>query len=168
MTTANRIDTANAIAQDAGTKFVQSAQDASWATKRALPLWQAQDIERRLAGAGIEASIAPDGDDRSVAWVYATLDELTAETITDKQIRALRNEARQAGDHVQLILCGIALDEYADDPADRRRELEGHAYSKLLSATKIRGLSVMTTDVARTACAYAINASAQDDSAVRS
>lgn len=70
----NKIATANAIAQDAGTKFVRSTQDASWATARALPLWQAEDIERRLNAAGIEATYAPDGDDRSVAWVYATID----------------------------------------------------------------------------------------------
>lgn len=75
MTFSIKLDTANAIAQDAGTKFVRSTEDASWATKRALPIWQATDIERRLTEAGIEASTAPDNDDRAFAWVYATLDE---------------------------------------------------------------------------------------------
>jgi hypothetical protein len=68
-------EVADQIAQDAGTKFVQSIEDASWATKSALPMRQAEDIKRRLNKARIEASLAPDNDDRSVAWVYATLDE---------------------------------------------------------------------------------------------
>ena len=34
---------------------------------------------------------------------------LTADTITDKQIRALRTEAAQAGDEAQVKLCDLAL-----------------------------------------------------------
>lgn len=35
--------------------------------------------------------------------------KLTAETITDKQIRQLSSEAAQAGDLIQVDLCNIAL-----------------------------------------------------------
>lgn len=32
-------------------------------------------------------------------------------SITDSQIRTLRNEARAAGDYVQVVICDVALDE---------------------------------------------------------
>lgn len=89
-----KLETANAIAQDAGTKFVQSSEDASWATKRALPLWQTIDIERRLTEAGIEASIALDNDDRGVAWVYAALDEIDDDDARAECEAVRRDDAR--------------------------------------------------------------------------
>jgi len=36
----------------------------------------------------------------------------TTHTVTDDQIEALRIESGQAGDAAQVIICGIALDEY--------------------------------------------------------
>lgn len=43
-------------------------------------------------------------------------------TITDKQIRALREEAMAAGDYVAADYCGIAL-AYAEDADDVGAEL---------------------------------------------
>ena len=81
----------------------------------------------------------------------------TADAITDRQIRQLRDDAASAGDYEQLILCGIALDEYSSSPERRRRELEGHAYAAVLSPADRRHLSTVSVDEARAACARAID-----------
>jgi hypothetical protein len=79
-----------------------------------------------LTAAGIEASEAPDCDDRSMSWVYITEPTITADTITDRQIWALRDEAAAAGDEAQVIICDIALASgLADmiDPGEHRAAL---------------------------------------------
>jgi hypothetical protein len=78
-----------------------------------------------LTAAGIEASEAPDCDDRSMSWIYIT-EPITADTITDRQIRALRDTAAAAGDEAQVIICDIALASgLADmiDPGEHRAAL---------------------------------------------
>lgn len=42
----------------------------------------------------------------------------TIETVTAEQIRALRTEAREAGDTVQALLCTLALDGDESAKAD--------------------------------------------------
>lgn len=44
-----------------------------------------------------------------------TYDKLTADTITDDQIRALRAEADLAGDRAQVAECDQALEEVGDE-----------------------------------------------------
>jgi hypothetical protein len=69
-------------------------------------------------------------------------------TISDKQIRALREEAIAHGDYVQADLCNRAL---ASDMVDQ----DGNAIA----------FADMTADEARAACANAIaRARAQEDS----
>lgn len=40
---------------------------------------------------------------------------MTAYNITDRQIRQLRREAATAGDHLQVLICEIALASILDD-----------------------------------------------------
>jgi hypothetical protein len=81
-----------------------------------------------LTAAGVEASEAPDRDDRSMSWIYITEPDITtADTITDRQIRALRDEAAAAGDEAQVIICDIALASGLTDmidPGEHRAELQ--------------------------------------------
>ena len=44
---------------------------------------------------------------------------LTAATITNAQIRALRNEAEKAGDYAQVDICDRALAREIDGPQDQ-------------------------------------------------
>lgn len=66
----------------------------------------------------------PISDDATDAWSaleYETVDpaaeQLTADTITDEQIEALRAEAAEAGDPAQVAICTVAL--YGVDGVDR-------------------------------------------------
>lgn len=70
-----------------------------------------------------------------------TTTDLTADTITDDQIRTLRTEAEAAGDYGQVDLCNRAL---ATDTVDQ----DGNAIA----------LADLTREDARAACAEAINA----------
>lgn len=70
---------------------------------------------------------------------------LTSETITDRQIRSLRTEARAVPDGRMAALCALALD---DDISDEDGCDDGHWMA-------IRDLSVQD---ARQRCADAINA----------
>lgn len=47
-------------------------EDASLATDRPLRLSEAREMVARLEAEGLEASWAPDHDDRERAWVYVT------------------------------------------------------------------------------------------------
>lgn len=66
---------------------------------------------------------------------------ITADTITDKQIRQLREEALAAGDYKQVDLCNRAL---ADDTIDQDGNLIAFAE--------------MSAEAAREKCADAIDA----------
>lgn len=70
--------------------------------------------------------------------------KLTAETITDDQIRALQNEAADAGDSKQVRLCEIALYGTPESP------------STILSLIADGNLSEAQIE-ARAKCADAIN-----------
>jgi len=48
----------------------RSRDDASLALDTAIPTAQARELCERLQSDGVEASWAPDHDDRSLAWVY--------------------------------------------------------------------------------------------------
>lgn len=71
--------------------------------------------------------------------------EITADTITTEQIKALREEALAAGDRAQVDLCDVALaaHETADAEGGELRGPDGE---------------IWTRTEAREACADAINA----------
>jgi hypothetical protein len=99
-------------------------------SEQALTREAARACVAALTAAGIEASEAPDHEDRSMSWIYvggAIEPDITADTITDRQIWALRDEAAAAGDEAQVIICDIALTfGLADmiDPGEHRAALE--------------------------------------------
>lgn len=68
------------------------------------------------------------------------MDKLTAETITDDEIRCLKVEAGEAGDHRQVAVCDLALGYvYATEDADGQVPLD------------------MSQHAARVICADALN-----------
>lgn len=75
---------------------------------------------------------------------------LTADTITDKQIKALRTEAGWAGDDAQVKLCDMAL-TYDDNYEDWLHTRESH---KRAAAWE----DVQRAYRAKHKCAQAINA----------
>lgn len=96
-------------------------------SEQALTREAARACVAALTAAGVEASETPDHEDRSMAWIYITEPTITADTITDLQIWALRDEAAAAGDEAQVIICDIALASgLADmiDPGEHRAALE--------------------------------------------
>lgn len=72
------------------------------------------------------------------------MDKLTAETITEQQIKALRAEAQGIGDDRQVIWCDVALAAH---------ETSDSSGNRLMSPDGDR----VTRSRARSACAYAIN-----------
>lgn len=93
-----------------------------------------------------------------------TTNKLTAETITTKQIRALRTEAGAAGDAVQIALCAVALASGLADVAEIDESVRSD-----LEALGIIPEHVGADIAARSLCADAINdAAAADTQAVRS
>ena len=62
-----------------------------------------------------------------MATYYGTLMTTTIETITDEQIKQLRNEAGTAGDRKQVELCDRALQ---GDGAARRKCADVIAYAE--------------------------------------
>jgi len=69
--------TISRIIADAGVdaRLQTSSEDASVALDRSLPRAEAQRLVSALRAAGIEASEAPDQDDRSRSWVHVTVAE---------------------------------------------------------------------------------------------
>lgn len=63
---------ASTIVARYGVSLERSKDDGSIATSRALPREDARALVGELTAAGIEASGAPDHDDRSRSWVYVT------------------------------------------------------------------------------------------------
>lgn len=86
------------------------------------------------------------------------------ETITDDQIRQLRDEAAAAGDDVQRIICDIALGEEEPTPtADAWEDRWGGGGFAAWEEREIR--SVTSAEDAREVCQRAIDAArAMDDS----
>jgi hypothetical protein len=119
---------ADAILRHYGVTMTTGSEGES-VSEQALTREAARACVAALTAAGIEASEAPDHDDRSMSWVYvggAIEPDITADTITDRQIWALRDEAAAAGDEAQVIICDIALTRgLADmiDPGEHRAEL---------------------------------------------
>jgi len=85
----------------------------------------------------------------------------TTETITDEQIRALRQEAGEAGDTVQRVLCDVALtgEDSACDPdcldEDGRPDYSGGGHSDE-DLRRIRLALRMSAAEAWTECARVI------------
>lgn len=52
----------------------QSSEDASWALDTAIPQPLAQRLCAALESRGVEASWAPDADDRELSWVHVTVE----------------------------------------------------------------------------------------------
>ena len=78
----------------------------------------------------------------------------TAATITDDQIRALRHEAGIAGDEAQIVICDIALGDYAPSEGNVADD-----YAALrLSPGDARRLQAMTQADANAECASVIAA----------
>jgi hypothetical protein len=81
------------------------------------------------------------------------------QTITDKQIRILREEATAAGDVVQAVICRVALDdlECNEDEADADGLPDygggGHSAEEM---RQIRAALRLSIDVARAECARII------------
>lgn len=72
-------------------------------------------------------------------------ERLTADTITDDQIRELRREASAAGDMEQALACDVALGRLVYDPMDQRAQL-------------LDQVGAVDVASAREVCAEAINA----------
>lgn len=72
----------------------------------------------------------------------------TPETITDQQIAALRQEAREAGDLAQAVICRIALEGRIDADGVDQLDYEDH--------TVRTALQEMTQEAARAECARVI------------
>lgn len=82
-----------------------------------------------------------------------TTTDLTAETISDRHIRILREEALAAGDYDQAAICDLALDG----------SIDVDDYTTLSPATS-QALRSMTQEASWARCAAAINnARAQED-----
>jgi hypothetical protein len=79
--------------------------------------------------------------------------EINSALVTDKQIKALRTEAAQAGDHAQALICDIATG--AVDPDDGYDHLRIWSF---LSKADQRKIAKLDTDAARAVCAEAIEA----------
>lgn len=73
----------------------------------------------------------------------------TTKAVTVPQIEALRNEARQAGDALQVIVCDIALDEHDGSTADDY-VLDRH------EATRLAATLAMTQEQAWAECVRVI------------
>lgn len=90
------------------------------------------------------------------------MDKLTADTITDKQIDQLEDEAAVVLDHVQVALCQIAL---IDGDGHDGERVDAILSGLNLSDADREMLAVIGVADARQRCADAINnASAQADS----
>jgi hypothetical protein len=77
-------------------------------------------------------------------------------TATDKQIKALQNEAAEHGDDAQWCIATVALEGWdSDDPATRFEARFGGGGHELSRADEAR-ISRMTQDEARAECARAI------------
>ena len=74
--------------------------------------------------------------------------------VTDKQIKALRTEAAQAGDHAQALICDIATG--AVDPDEGYEHLRIWSFLSKADQRKIAKLD--SADTAREICAEAIEA----------
>lgn len=72
--------------------------------------------------------------------------QITAETISEQQVKALRGEALEANDFDQVAVCDLALDGTID--TDDYTVLSGHMASKLRN---------MSRDEAYAECARALN-----------
>jgi hypothetical protein len=107
---------ADAILRHYGVTMTTGSEGES-VSEQALTREAARACVAALTAAGIEASEAPDHDDRSMSWVYvggAIEPDITADTITDRQIWALRDEAAAAGEHrAELRALGI-IPEHID------------------------------------------------------
>ena len=77
----------------------------------------------------------------------------TAETITTRQIRALRREAAAAGDMMQVAICNVALADGLGDIAEIDESVRGD-----LESVGIIPEHVGADVAARQMCADAINA----------
>lgn len=61
---------AEGILAAAGVGLERRSDDAAPVSDRALPIETCRDLVRQIRAAGLEASWAPDNDDRSVGWIY--------------------------------------------------------------------------------------------------
>ncbi len=61
---------AESILAAAGVGLERRSDDAAPVSDRALPIETCRDLVRQIRAAGLEASWAPDNDDRSVGWIY--------------------------------------------------------------------------------------------------
>lgn len=75
----------------------------------------------------------------------------TEKSITENQIRALQNEASDAGDDVQVAICVVALDGSID--------LDDYA-ALSLSASDRKRVRAMSREEAIRACVEALNSAA--------
>lgn len=84
-----------------------------------------------------------------------THENLTAETITDRQIRELREEARESGDSVMGIICEMALGDVDPvvDGTDWEDRFGGSGYDR---GERAAIMAIDTIDEARQVCADAI------------
>jgi hypothetical protein len=64
------------LASKWGVEFKTSRADGSWSTSESLPRAEAKALAEALELAGVEASDAIDGHDRSRAWVHITVEEI--------------------------------------------------------------------------------------------
>jgi len=73
---------------------------------------------------------------------------------SDEQIRALRTEAAQAGDHAQALICDVAIGDV--DPDDGYEHLRIWPLLSKRDQGRVAGIS--TSDEARAICASALSA----------
>lgn len=83
----------------------------------------------------------------------------TAKNLTHAQIRALRSEAEQAGDAMQIAVCDLAM----EDGAEALTQAQIYAGERDYTGADVRGddqrrLNGMTQDEAREECARVIAA----------
>ena len=81
-----------------------------------------------------------------------------APSVGAEQIRALRTEAAQAGDHAQVLICDRALGAVE---LDSDTPIEGLRVAAWVSPRDLRRIAALSDDECWQACAEAISLSAE-------